>query len=700
MFFVQRIERRRHTRPIAVAIRSRIRPANDHPDRAEQALSQLFAEGLLVSNAPGQGPELRERAATRRRTERWQSLLKVLSFRVASGDATAAIEFLHARLRWVFSPVVGLLAAAVVSYALWLLVGHGRELAQRLPSMAELTTPRYLAVWLATIAGVKMLHELGHAITCRHVGAHCHEMGVMLLALLPCLYTDVSDVWRLPSKWRRMAVSAAGMIVEVVLAAVALILWWHTEPGFLHTWLLGVAVICSVSTLVLNANPLLRYDGYYLLADWLEIPNLSGRSAGLGGERLQAWLLGQPQETDPLITPAQHRRLAIYAVASRGYSVVVLLAIFAMLLALARPWHLENLVLLLAAVTVGGMLLGPALGCWRLIRNPTHRYRLRPLRVALLGTALAGLAAAAWLWPIRHTVAGAAVFVPADGQAVYAVEPGQLEFSLPAGTQVQAGDTIARLADPAVEFSLAEFTGDVAEKRLHLAHLQTLRGLDPRFSVQLPTAAAELADAAAQLAQYQQRAERLQLRAPQAGTVIAPPPVEVPAAGDRLPTWSGSPLDPRNRHCWIESGTVLCTVGDPARLAALVAVDERDIAEVAIGDPVEILLGSAPVRIVTGRVAQVASRAVASEGATSDPQRVHMVEVQLTAADARHCWVRRERPRSRPAGRRSSNSPRNSFNANCGCRGEMFCWTRYGISKISPAMKPTSTIAAPARSGR
>ena len=103
---------------------------------------------------------------------------------------------------------------------------------------------------------------------------------------LPCLYCDVSDVWRIPSKWKRMAVSAAGMIVELVIAAVALILWWHTEPGLLHTWLLGLVIICSISTLAVNANPLLRYDGYYLLSDLLEIPNLSGRASGLWGERL------------------------------------------------------------------------------------------------------------------------------------------------------------------------------------------------------------------------------------------------------------------------------------------------------------------------------------------------------------------------------------------------------------------------------
>ncbi|QEG36794.1 HlyD family efflux transporter periplasmic adaptor subunit [Bythopirellula goksoeyrii] len=601
----------------------------------QQAVAQLFDQGLLVSTAAGQGRELLDRATKRRRNERWQSLVRVLSFRVASWDATATIESLYSNVRWLFSPVVGVAAVTMVVYAIWLLVGHWTQFAARMPSISELTTPNYLLLWLLTIAGVKVLHELGHAVTCRHVGSRCHEMGIMLLALLPCLYCDVSDVWKLPSKWQRMAVSAAGMIVELVIAAGAVILWWHTEPGLLHTWLLGLAIICSISTLAVNANPLLRYDGYYLLADLLEIPNLSGRASGLWGERLRDWLLGQPHTADPLISTIQQRRLAIYAVAARIYSVVILLAIFAMLLAVARPYHLEKIVFLLAGVTVVGMIVGPCLGIWRVIRNPINRYRLRKLRVSLLSAFLAGVAGLLFFYPIRHTVEGSVVFVPAEGHAIYATEPGQLEFALSAGTQVQPGDTIARLVDPQVELSLVEYRGELAEKRMHVDQLKTLRALDPRMSLQLPTAESELRDAESQLAQYNQRASTLDLQAPIAGTVIAPPVVEHKRSSNRLPTWSGTPLDSKNQQCWVEPGTVLCTIGDPERVSALVTVDERDIAEVEVGDNVRILLGSAPVRILTGTVSQVASRATRTDSELSeiDANRFHVVEVQLDQQD-------------------------------------------------------------------
>ncbi len=348
----------------------------------QHAINQLFEQGLLMSTAPAQGKQLLERAAERRRTERWQHLLRMLSFRVAHWDATALAETLRAKLRWLFSPLASFAAIVVVAYALWLLIAHASTVSAKLPSINELWQPQYLLLWFATFVILKVMHELGHAITCQHFGGRCHEMGVMLLAFFPALYCDVSDVWRMPNKWQRMAVSAAGMIVELLIAAAAFIGWWYSEPGLLNTWLLGVAIICSISTLAVNANPLLRYDGYYLLADWLEIPNLGGRAQGLLGEKLRRWLLDEPHLADPLLSHRQQRRLAVYAIASRMYSLVVLVAIYAMLFALARPYHLENLVFTLATLTVVGLALPSALQTWRLVRNPANRARLRSSREA------------------------------------------------------------------------------------------------------------------------------------------------------------------------------------------------------------------------------------------------------------------------------------------------------------------------------
>ena len=115
-------------------------------------------------------------------------------------------------------------------------------------------------------------------MTCIRLGGQCRELGLMLLVFTPCLYCEVSDAWTFPSKWQRIAVSAAGIIVEIVLAALAALVWCFSGPGLLHSLAFAVMVVCSVSTLLFNGNPLMRYDGYYVLADLLEVPNLAEQS--------------------------------------------------------------------------------------------------------------------------------------------------------------------------------------------------------------------------------------------------------------------------------------------------------------------------------------------------------------------------------------------------------------------------------------
>lgn len=597
----------------------------------QHGVNQLFEQGLLVSTAPGQGQQLLTRRAERTQRERLQNILRALSFRVAGWDPSASMGTLHDKLRWLFSPLVGLIAVAIVGYALWLLVIHGTEVYAKLPTINELWQPQYLLLWLGTIVLLKIAHELGHAITCHHFGGRCHEMGVMLLAFFPALYCDVSDVWQMASKRQRMLVSAAGMIVEIALAATAFIGWWYTEPGLLHTWLLGVAVIGSFGTLVINANPLLRYDGYYLLSDWLEVPNLAARGQGLMIDRLRQWLLAEPRSADSFLSNRQQLRVVTYSIASRLYSVLVLIAIYAMLFSLARPYHLENIIALLVMLTLLGIALPYCHAVWHVLRNPANRSRLQTPRVAILGGTLTAIALAIIFWPIQHTVAGKAVFVPENGRVIYATVGGELTNALKLGDKVLEGEVVAELRDTQVSFSLAKHTGEVSVKQAHFEQLNTLRALESRVSLQLPTAKAELSDAQSQLDQYRRRADELVVRSPITGTIIASPDIASEQTLDKLRNWSGSPLEARNRGCWIDPGTVLCMVGNPQKLSAIVTVDERDVADVQPGDEVKILLDSAPVRIVTGKVKQAASRATEPDSDSGElAERFHVIEVELT----------------------------------------------------------------------
>src|SRR4029079_12370866 len=237
------------------------------------------------------------------------------------------LNFAHEEFRWLFSPVTFIAAFALVVYALSLVLGHFQEFHDRLPELSALVDGRNLPWLFLAIGCVKILHELGHAMTCKHFGGEVHEMGFMLLVFSPCLYCDVSDSWRLASKWQRIAVSAAGMTVEVVLASIATIIGWYAQPGLIQLIALDVMVVCTVGTLLVNGNPLLRYDGYYILSDVVETPNLWQRSRDVLRKFAARWVLGEASDDDPLV-PARHRTwLASYAVASKVYVTLVCVAI-------------------------------------------------------------------------------------------------------------------------------------------------------------------------------------------------------------------------------------------------------------------------------------------------------------------------------------------------------------------------------------
>ena len=139
------------------------------------------------------------------------------------------------------------------------------EFQRKLPEFHQFFGPSnwfYLAI---AMGFTKVLHEFGHGLSCKHFGGECHELGVMLLVLTPCLYCNVSDSWMLPNKWHRAFIGAAGMYVEICIASIATFLWWFSAPGLLNNICLSTMFVCSVSTVVFNGNPLLRYDGYYIL---------------------------------------------------------------------------------------------------------------------------------------------------------------------------------------------------------------------------------------------------------------------------------------------------------------------------------------------------------------------------------------------------------------------------------------------------
>ena len=242
-------------------------------EELQQFVVTLHRRGLVITDTPGQGSAAEE---TPRRAlvagilgQAVQRAVDPLSRHRSRSAADLAAQVLQVHVQHAGRGCCLLLLA--LSALTLVLVQLGRVSA-KLPGFHDFFN-LHNAIWIGITLGVtKVIHEFGHGLTCKHFGGECHEMGVMLLVMTPCLYCNVSDSWMLPSKWQRAMIGAAGMYVEVIIASICTFLWWYSKPGLLNQLCLSTMFVCSVSTIVFNGNPLLRYDGYYILSDMLEIP--------------------------------------------------------------------------------------------------------------------------------------------------------------------------------------------------------------------------------------------------------------------------------------------------------------------------------------------------------------------------------------------------------------------------------------------
>jgi putative peptide zinc metalloprotease protein len=569
-------------------------------------LGVLHEEGLVLADAPGQTGEILERGRVRRRQKLLAALSNVLAIRFRGVDPQRFLDFLLNRFQWFFSRRALIVCAGIVAAALLLVLSRFDTVLARIPEFNSFLTPATL-IWLTlALALVKILHELGHALTCRYCGAECHELGFMLLVFTPCLYCNVSDSWMLESKWRRAAVGAGGVCVELVLAGAATLVWWFSEPGLLNSLCLNIMLVCSVSTLVFNGNPLLRYDGYYILSDVVEVPNLSQTASATLGGALAGWLLGIPPSHHDEYSPAKRAFLGTYAVLSAIYRIFITLAIVWFLHGLLKPWHLELLALIAAIVVVAAMTAVPV---WRAVRflQYAHWSRQMQLRRALTaGFIAAALLGVVLLTPLPHRIGAPVVLEAENARHIYVPVAGTLVEGLNAGSTVEAGQPVAVLQNPELQLEVARLRGQRDEQKLRLQNLRHRQTTDSEAAAQIPTAEEALADLEERLAKRLEDEKRLVVAAPCSGTVLPGRRKIRKYADNELESWSGLPLDPENRGCFLETGTLLCQIGDPEKFEASMMLDQGDMEFIRPGQKVWIQLDQRPDKLLSGTIREIA----------------------------------------------------------------------------------------------
>lgn len=581
--------------------------------RAElhQFIHQLHGNGLVLSDKAGQGEVLLNR---RRKKRRWAWLTgmgNILSLRFRGVDPDRFFNWLHPKIRWVFTPAAVCCVVLLILAAVTLVGLHFDTFRRELPSSKQVLTPTNLAAMAVVLCVVKILHEFGHGLSCKHFGGECHELGLMLLVLTPCLYCGVSDSALLASKWKRAAVAFAGIYVELFLASLAVFLWWFTRPGPLHYLAISTVVYCSVSTLIFNGNPLMRYDGYYVLADLLEIPNLRGRASQAVRRLIQQCCLGIEFPIDPRMPSGwAGAGLWIFAVASEVYRWVVTASVLWFLHRFLAPYRLEVFGHILAAASIGALIVTPLWRLGKFLKLPGRIDQMKRKNIIATAIVLAGLAAVVFLLPIPHRVLCVAEVQPDRAESVYAELPGTLaEVYVKQGDAVVLGQELARLVDLDLELVLDELVGQRDKSQSRLSSLQLQRTQDPAIASQIPEVTKSLASIEEQITEKQAELKKLILVAPCAGVVWAPP--ATPKSKDpehQLAGWSGTPLDRENLRAFLSTGTLFCLIGPADGLQAELIVDQSDIELVERGQRVDLQIKAIPQDILHGQVDEIAKR--------------------------------------------------------------------------------------------
>ena len=561
----------------------------------EKFAGKLKAMGLLERSLGERSVLMMERLRAQRRSRLRGGLVQgdILRLRWSMGDPDKFMDRTIPYLRFCFTR--GFIVASVVLFAIYFLV-----LAARWPAFSSgvadvylfrLTAAQFAVFWL-TGAVIIAIHELGHGFTCKYFGGQVHEIGAMLLYFEPAFYCNVNDAWTFPELKARLWVTAAGSWIQLVLAGIASIVWWAAAPGSLVSEVaLAAVIIGGVTTVLMNANPLIPLDGYYALSDYLEVPNLRQRAF----RHLQWIVKSRILRLDlpmPSADERERRIFLIYGLLAAAY----IGSIFLMVGGMAYGWLDRVLGGLGIAIFAGGLWLATrsslrewgsaAASAWQARRVA---WRGRPFRQRLLfGAGIIVVLGAIVPRPI--TVTGAFVAAPSRLIPLTSPDSGVVgRVFAREGTRVSAGAPLVEIRDFALERSALASQRSVDSLAAREAQARAAGRL-----AELARLEAERAAEDARLAGLRADQENLTVRAVGDGTVLTVRPEEM--AGR-----------------WVDRGQSLLRLGLPDSVEVRVALAGSGSTLVRAGQPLRLIFHSDGGRIAT-RVASVAPASAGDSG--------------------------------------------------------------------------------------
>jgi putative peptide zinc metalloprotease protein len=513
----------------------------------------LAAYDLLRASGPQATARLLAKAERMR--ESWAKWLlhNYLFMRIPLVRPDRFLSATYPYVRWIHSRAFALAILAIGFAGLYLIA---RQWDVFLATFVDMFSVTGAVAFGLTLAALKTIHELGHAYTAKRFGCRVPTMGVALLVLVPVLYTDVNESWKLTSRRQRLAIGVAGVTAELCCAAIAAFAWGFLPPGPARSVAFLVATSTWVTTVLLNASPFMRYDGYYVLSDTLEMPNLHQRAFALARWWLREKLLGLGDEAPEEQPPRRQLFLVAFAFLTWLYRFTLFLGIAV----IVYHFAVKILGIAMMVVEVGFFVVWPVLHeayvWWG--RRKDMRMNTRTLITATAAIAIV----AALVVPWRSTVEAPALLKSQEHVDVFVPEFGArlLDISVRHGEAVQAGAVLARLESPDIDYRLGQ-----ARTQLDTLEWQMgAKGMNADILARSQVTEREYQEVRAEFAGLNEQKSRLQVTSPIAGSVVD--------LADGLEP--GSWLAPKSR---------LLSIVDPAGVIVDAYVDEADLERIAPG---------------------------------------------------------------------------------------------------------------------
>lgn len=507
---------RRTVQEIWDIARARLKEEAPAQDEVIRLLSQLHAADVLQADVIPDTAELLTRFDKHQQNRLLQNLRSPLFLRFHVLDPERFLDRYEGLVRPFFGWFGALLWVVVVGFALFLVGLNWSGLTENITD--RILAPHNLVVLWLTFPILKTFHEFAHGFAVKIKGGEVHDMGIMLLVFNPIPYVDASSASAFRQRRERVVVGAAGLAVELFLAAIAVMVWVNAEPGPVRAVAYNVIFLAGVSSVLFNGNPLLRYDAYYILADLLEIPNLGTRGTGYITYLLQRYLLGIRDVEEPMATPGEKVWFVVYSVAAFVYRMFIY--VFIVLFVASRFFFVGAL---LAGWALISMFIWPAI---KIVRFVTTSPRVRRRRFRAVGAALGltvGVVALVTLVPVPlSTMAEGVIWVP-DNAFLRAGTDGFVERLLvPPGHRVSAGQPLIESQDPLLPAQIRVLEARIRElQAVYDAEIRSDRVRAEMTRRQIEHVHSQLEDAL-------ERAADLITRSPRHGVFVVPVPQDLP----------------------------------------------------------------------------------------------------------------------------------------------------------------------------